>query len=410
MKRKIYLVTLIAIIMLLSSCKDRKKEIEEEDNIQQEEEKIEENYEIDEIKGIVKNMNLDEKIGQLFIFGLNGTTVDDHIVEMIIKKHIGGFILFKYNIQDEEQTVQLLNSLKKTNISNDIPLFLSIDEEGGRVSRLPNSFLKLPPSKKIGDINDRRIAFEYGRILGKRIKSLGFNLDFAPVLDINSNPNNPVIGDRAFGSTIDIVVNNGLEVMEGINAENIISIVKHFPGHGDTKEDSHINLPIVEKDIKQLEELELVPFIDGIAKGVDGIMVGHILFPKLDNDNPATISKEIINNLLREKLYYNGVIISDDMTMGAIIKNYTIEEASVKFLQAGGDILLICHGYENQINVLNRIKEEIVQGNITEEEIDEKVYRIIKLKQKYAINDDLIDKLDIESINYRTQELLDLIR
>ena len=411
MNRNIFLIVLLGIILILSSCKGVQEDIVEKgDNTQIDEEISEKDEEIDEIEQMIKTMTVKEKIGQLMIFGLNGTETDEHIKKMIIENHIGGIILFKYNISNPKQTIGLLNSLKEANIYNPIPLFLSIDEEGGKVSRLSDPFFKLPEAKKIGDIDDKEISLEYGKILGRRIKSLGFNMDFAPVLDVNSNPKNPVIGSRAFGSTIDTVVNNGLKVMKGINSEYIISIIKHFPGHGDTDMDSHMDMPIVKKDLEELESLELIPFIEGINRDVDGIMVGHILYSKLDKTYPATLSKEIITNLLREKLSYDGVVISDDMTMGAIIKNYSIEDASTQFLKSGGDILLICHGYENQIKVIDKIKEEVEKGTITEEELNKKVYRIIKLKQKYEIEDNLVEDIDIESINDKTRELLDKIK
>ena len=411
--KKLYLYILLSLILILTGC--RKGESIVDKNRQKEdmpEEEIESNEELenkDRIQNIIDEMTLGEKIGQLIIIGLNGYTIDDHTKEMIEKYNIGGFILFKYNISDENQTLELLNNLKKVNSNNSIPLFLSIDEEGGRVSRLPKSFSKLPSAGKIGDINDKDISLEYGKIIGKRLKSLGFNMNFGPVLDVNSNPKNPVIGDRAFGSTAEIVVDNGVQVMEGISSENIISVIKHFPGHGDTNMDSHIELPVIDKDLKEVEELELTPFIEGIKQGADGIMIGHILFSKLDSEYPATLSREIITKLLREKLAYNEIIISDDMTMGAIIKNYTIEDAAVKFLKAGGDIVLVCHGYENQIKIINRIKEEVNIGTISEEELDEKVYRILKVKEKYKLEDNLVEKVDIDSLNSQTKELLNKI-
>lgn len=413
MTKKILLITLIGIMLLSVGCSNDRGEITDEDNNNLEEEIVDENdkdkekeEEVDEIEEIVNSMTLDEKIGQLLVFGLDGTVMDEHVKEMIEKNNIGGFILFGNNISDENQTVELLNSLKRTNAQNSIPLFLATDEEGGMVSRLPDSFSKLPNAKKIGDMNDRNISLEYGKILGARIKELGFNMNFAPVLDINSNPNNPVIGNRAFGSDVDTVVDNGLQVMRGINSEKVISVVKHFPGHGDTNTDSHIDLPVIDKEINELENLELVPFKEAINTDADGIMIAHILFQKLDAHNPSTLSYDIINGLLREKLSYDGVVISDDMTMGAIADNYTIEEASVKFLKAGGDLLLICHGYENQINVLNRIKQEVESHNITEEELDEKVYRIIRLKKAYNLQDSVIDEFSIEDVNSRTKEVL----
>ncbi len=412
--KKIFIYILLVLVLILTGCdrgeknvdKDGQKEDIPKKEIESKEE-IEDKYNIQET---IDKMTIEEKIGQLMIIGINGLTIDDHTKEMIEKYHIGGFILFKYNISDENQALELLNSLKKTNSANSIPLFLSIDEEGGRVSRLPNSFLKLPGAKKIGDINDRDISLEYGKIIGKRLQSLGFNMNFGPVLDVNSNPKNPVIGDRAFGSTVERVVDNGIQVMKGTRTEKIISIVKHFPGHGDTNMDSHIDLPVIDKDLEEMEQLELVPFKESMKESVDGIMIGHILFPKLDSQYPVTLSRAVITGFLREKLAYEGLIISDDMTMGAIIKNYAIEEAAVNFIKAGGDLLLICHGYENHIKIIEKTKEEIHKGGITQEELDEKVYRILQIKEKYKLEDRLIEEVDIDAINLKTQQLLDKIK
>lgn len=412
--KKIFIYILLVLVLILTGCdrgeKNVDKDGQKEDIPKKEIESKEEIEDKDNIQETIDKMTIEEKIGQLMIIGINGLTIDDHTKEMIEKYHIGGFILFKYNISDENQALELLNSLKKTNSANSIPLFLSIDEEGGRVSRLPNSFLKLPGAKKIGDINDKDISLEYGKIIGKRLQSLGFNMNFGPVLDVNSNPKNPVIGDRAFGSTVERVVDNGIQVMKGTRTEKIISIVKHFPGHGDTNMDSHIDLPVIDKDLEEMEQLELVPFKESLKESVDGIMIGHILFPKLDSQCPATLSREVITGLLREKLAYEGLIISDDMTMGAIIKNYAIEEAAVNFIKAGGDLLLICHGYENHIKIIEKTKEEIHKGGITQEELDEKVYRILQIKEKYKLEDRLIEEVDIDAINLKTQQLLDKIK
>lgn len=414
MIKKIFTVILIGFVLILTSCNtgpidttEKEREKSNEGTIEKEEEIPEE---IDKIKEQLTNMTMEEKIGQLFIFGFTGREIDDKTIDMIEKNHIGGFILFKENIKSVEQNVDILNTLKETNKINPVPLFLAIDEEGGRVSRLPKPFPKMLPAKAIGDINDKDISLQYGKILGNRLKTIGFNMNFAPVMDINSNPKNPVIGDRAFGTTIDVVVDNSIQVMEGISLENIIPVIKHFPGHGDTKTDSHIDIPVVNKTMDELEKLELIPFTQAIETGVDSIMIGHILFPELDKSNPATLSNTIINDILREKLSFNGVIISDDMSMGAIAKNYNIEDAVVKFIKAGGDIALVCHSYEVQLSLFDRIKEELEKGNIKEEEINEKVYRIIKLKEKYDIDDSIIYEADIEKTNEKTKEFLDKIK
>lgn len=299
--------------------------------------------------------------------------------------------------------------LKKWTLENPIPLFLSIDEEGGKVSRLPKAYPRLPEAFEFGKKNDRNLSYELGSILGERVKSLGFNMNFSPVLDINSNPKNPVIGNRAFGSSVEPVVDNGIEVMLGIMDRDVISVVKHFPGHGDTSIDSHMNLHKVNKTKEDLISFELQPFIAAIDNGVDAIMLAHILYPEID-DYPATMSPKIIGELLRGELGFNGVVVSDDMTMGAIMENYTIEEGVLSFLKAGGDLALICHGKENPIKVMEEIMDAVKGGELTEEEIDEKVYRILKLKEKYNLKDNPIDNIDLRELNNKTLELKNKIK
>ncbi|QQY78986.1 beta-N-acetylhexosaminidase [Keratinibaculum paraultunense] len=411
MRHNIYIVAILILMIFLSGCSNINNKTEEEILIENDKKTIDiiEEKTIDPIQESIENMDLDEKIGQLFIVGFNGTSMDNWLMSIIEDYHIGGFILFRHNMLNVDQTIKLLNDLKEENKINPVPLFLSIDEEGGRVKRLPSPFLNMPSAKQIGNIDDKDISYQYGKILAKRIKSLGFNMNFAPVFDINSNFKNLVIGDRSFGSNVDVVIHNGIQVMKGISSENIIPIIKHFPGHGDTSIDSHKDIPVVDKDLNELKDLELVPFLEGIKVGADGIMIGHIMFPKIDDIYPASLSKEIITNLLRKKLSFNGVIISDDMTMGAITRNYALEDAAVKYLKAGGDILLIGSGEENVINVIHRIKDEVKNGNITEEELNEKLYRILELKEKYNIIDKTIQWVDVESINQETKLFLDNI-
>ncbi len=407
---------LALLILLTVGCKreDDKVKIPDENigngNVVEENGDNEAEEEIDQIQEIVDSMTLEEKIGQLFVFGIDGLEIDEHTVNLIDNHKIGGFIFFKNNLYTLDQIVGLLNSLKERNRENPLPLFLALDEEGGQVSRLSGFFPRLPNASKIGSINEEDISYQFGKLLGERLKELGFNMDFAPVLDINSNPNNPVIGNRAFGSTKEVVIDNGIKVMKGIKSGNVISIVKHFPGHGGTGPDSHIDLPIISKTLEELKALELVPFEKAIEEEVDGIMVAHILFPELDEEYPATMSQNIINGLLRQELSYDGIVISDDMTMGAIMENYTVEEGVVRFLKAGGDIVLVCHGYENQLKVLNKVKEEILTGKISLEELNEKVYRIIKLKMKYNLTDDPVKEYDVEGVKKNTEEFLNRIK
>jgi beta-N-acetylhexosaminidase len=357
------------------------------------------------IKAQIAEMSLDEKIGQLVMVGVDGYTNDKNSRELIEKYRVGGFVLLGHNVKDTEQMLQLINSLKETNSVNKIPLFLSIDEEGGRISRMPKDFVKLPTSKRIGEINDSSLSYQVGSILGEELRAFGLNMNFAPVLDINSNPQNPVIGDRAFGANPDLVTELGIQTMKGIKSQNVISVVKHFPGHGDTSVDSHIGLPIVNYDMKRLDSFELLPFYEAIKNQAHAVMIAHILLPKIDPDNPASFSKVIITDILRQKMNFDGVVITDDLTMGAVVENYDIEEAAVESLKAGCDIILVCHDYEKEVGVINAIKTAVETGEISKDRMDESVYRILKLKEKYAITDKQVLSVDPESINSKTDEI-----
>ncbi|MDR7870772.1 MAG: beta-N-acetylhexosaminidase [Tissierellaceae bacterium] len=358
--------------------------------------------EIDKIQEQIDNMTLEEKVGQLLIVGFEGTELSDITGAYIEDLGVGGLIFFSRNIKSKDQVNTLVEEIKGS--SNNIPLFLAIDEEGGKVSRMPQEYKKLPDSIDIGNTNDTDLAFEYGELLGNRVKSLGLNLNFAPVMDINSNPNNPVIGKRAFGTTPEIVSEMGLQVASGIRSTSVIPSIKHFPGHGDTSTDSHIELPVIEKNVDELKGFELKPFKAAIEEDIEMIMSAHILVPSIDEKYPATLSQKILGDLLRDEMGYDGVIISDDMTMGAIVNNYTLEEASIDFLKAGGDILLVCHGVENPRLVIDKILESIETGELTEDEINKKVYRILELKNRYLIEENI--GIDIGDLNLKAEEII----
>lgn len=398
--KKLLLLTIILTIILCSCGKENDNN---KDNRQPSEAPQQED--IDPLKGQIDNMTLDEKIGQMVIVGLDGYEIDELTQDMIKQYKVGGFILFKRNIKDAYQTLTLINSLKEANKENKIPLFVAADEEGGSVSRMPDEFIKLPTSRAIGKIDSEDLAFEIGNIIGQQLKSLGFNMNFAPVLDIDSNPNNPVIGNRSFGPNEDMVSRLGIAAMNGIQS-HVISTVKHFPGHGDTSVDSHIGLPMVNHDIDRLNNFELVPFAKAIKEGTDGVMIAHILLPAIDEVYPATLSKKVISDILRAEMKFDGIVITDDMTMGAIIENYDIGDAAVKSVLAGTDIVLVCHGYENQMKVIESLKSAVSNGIITEEALNDHVYRVLKLKQKYKLNDENIETVDIEGINRKINELL----
>lgn len=399
---------ILSLILILSltiiACSRNNDGNQDQVEDKNEVENIEDKKEIDNIEEKISTMTIEEKIGQLLIVGIEGENFTDKELYQLHANKVGGFIFFSRNIREEEQFLSLLNQLKLEN-NNNIPLFLAIDEEGGAVSRLSTLYGDLPEPQLLGDINDGEISYEYGTILGMRLNELGLNLNFAPVLDINSNPSNPVIGNRAFGTTASIVGDNGIEIMKGIQSQKVIPAVKHFPGHGDTSVDSHLNLPIVNKTKEELMELELKPFIKAIDNDVDMVMIAHILYSELDSETPSTMSSNIMGSLLREELGYKNIIISDDMTMGAIIENYSIEDASIEFLKNGGDILLICHGNENPTLVIEAIKESLENGDVSLDDFDEKVYRILSLKEKYNLKDQEITDMDIEKIREKSNDL-----
>jgi beta-N-acetylhexosaminidase len=304
----------------------------------------------DAIRERVKEMTLDEKIGQMLIVGFDGYAVNDHIRAMIRNYHVGGIILYSYNVENSSQLLALINTLKRVNSINEIPLFISVDEEGGRVSRMPAELRRLPTNETIGRRNSEDLSYRIGNVIAEELKAFGFNMDFAPVLDINSNPNNPVIGDRSFGSAPEVVSRLGVQTMIGMRSGGVIPVVKHFPGHGDTSIDSHVGLPSVNHDLNRLRNFELIPFEQAIRNGADAVMVAHILLNRIDPAEPASLSGTVITDILRNHLYFSGVVITDDMTMGAIVQNYDLSNAAVKAVNAGSDIVLVSRGYDNEVS------------------------------------------------------------
>lgn len=377
---------LLFLVFLLTGCGYKKdNEInnsitnDEKENINGTDEIMREEKE--PIDDKINSMTLDEKIGQMIITGFNGSEYNDDMDRLINEYKVGGVILFARNIEDSSQMIELTRALQENN--NNIPLFISIDEEGGRVSRLPDDVEKFPSAFTIGLINDQQTAYENGKEIGYTLKRLGINLDYAPVLDIYSNENNTVIGDRAFSKEESIVSTMGIATMEGIEDADIIPVVKHFPGHGDTEVDSHYGLPIVYKTLEELRNFEFIPFVKAIESGCDVIMVSHIILNEVDSSNPASLSKIVISDLLRKDLEFDKVVITDDMSMGAITSIMSIEEACIKSIEAGCDILLLGNAYEEIEQVINSIKLKLYNGEISEEQINKSVKRILELKKKY---------------------------
>ncbi|WP_083677660.1 beta-N-acetylhexosaminidase [Paenibacillus sp. FSL R7-0337] len=353
----------------------------------------------DPVSRKLSGMTLEEKIGQMLLVGVQGKTAGAEARKMIAEDKVGGIILYSGNVGNLKELVQLTNALKQSNSGNPAPLFISVDQEGGKVSRLPDDYAAFPSNAAVGSGDDATAAGTLGELLGRAVKSSGFNMDFAPVLDINSNPDNPVIGDRSFGNSAELVTRLGIAEMKGLERAGVIPVVKHYPGHGDTSVDSHLELPVINKTETQLAALEWLPFQAAIREKADAVMVAHILYPKLDPDKPASLSQVIIGQQLRGQMGYEGVVITDDMTMGAIIKNYSLPAAAVESVLAGSDILLVAHEYKNEQAVRAALLDSVKNGSVSEARIDESVYRILSLKAKYQLTDEAVPLPDLAGLN-----------
>lgn len=348
-------------------------------------------------------MTVEEKVGQLLIGGFEGTEIGDQATRLVQEYQVGGLILYGRNIAGAGQLVTLTNGLKALN-GDGIPLFLSIDQEGGGVDRMPPEVRRTPGAYCVGQTGSVPAAQSYGDVLAAECAAFGLNLDFAPVLDVWSNPGNTVIGQRAFSADARTVAGLGPAAARRMMDQGVIPAVKHFPGHGDTAVDSHVGLPVVDKSPEELEETELIPFRAAIqSAGTDGqvpaVMVAHILLTQLDPERPASLSPAVVTGLLREELGFAGAVLTDDLTMGAVTQSYGLGEAAVLAVEAGCDILLVCHGQDSVPAVRTALLEAAASGRITTERLDESVYRILRLKTEYALTNEPVSPPDLEALN-----------
>ena len=348
-------------------------------------------------------MTVEEKVGQLLIGGFEGTEIGEQATRLVQEYQVGGLILYGRNIAGAGQLVTLTNGLKALN-GDGIPLFLSIDQEGGGVDRMPPEVRRTPGAYCVGQTGSVPAAQSYGDVLAAECAAFGLNLDFAPVLDVWSNPGNTVIGQRAFSADARTVAGLGPAAARRMMDQGIIPAVKHFPGHGDTVVDSHVGLPVVDKSLEELEKTELIPFRAAIqSAGTDGqvpaVMVAHILLTQLDPERPASLSPAVVTGLLREELGFAGAVLTDDLTMGAVTQSYGLGEAAVLAVEAGCDILLVCHGPDSVPAVRTALLEAAASGRITAERLDESVYRILRLKTEYALTNEPVSPPDLEALN-----------
>ena len=332
----------------------------------------------------IKEMTLKEKLGQLIIAGFNGYEYNEHLKTLIEEYKVGNIILFSRNIKNIDQLITLnkkiFSEIEKN--TGNIP-FITIDQEGGMVTRIMDGATFCPGNMTLTATNNSDNAYRIGKIMGDELTHLGINMNLAPSLDVNNNPENPVIGVRSYGDNPKTVSEYGNKYIKGLQEKGVIATAKHFPGHGDTNVDSHLGLPMITHTLKELEEVELVPFKSAIKNGVDAIMSAHIVFSEIDKSGlPGTLSKVILNDLLREKLNFKGLIVSDCMQMKAIDDQYTTERGTLMGIKAGLDMACISHDLEKQVGALKLIEKAIEKGEISEDLIDEKVERILSYKEK----------------------------
>ena len=321
-----------------------------------------------------------DTIGQLLMVGFPGAELSREFLDWLQECRPGGVILFSRNLVGPEQVARLTNALQEH--APNPPLLIAIDEEGGCVSRLPRGFTTFPAASRVAACHSPDAAYGAAEVTARELRAVGINMNLAPVLDVNSNPANPIIGERAYGTRPEQVCTHGLAVMQGLEDNGIIPCGKHFPGHGDTVTDSHHVLPVVESDRARLDAVELEPFRRAIRQGLPAIMTAHVRYPALDAEAPATLSRPVLTDLLRNQLGFEGVTLTDDMEMRAILDHQSIGEASVRALQAGADMILICHQQERQREVASAIEQALERGDLSWERITAGVARIRALKEK----------------------------
>ena len=332
---------------------------------------------------MITEMTIEEKVGQLIMVGFDGTQANEAIETHIRERFVGGVVLFSRNIETPQQTAELTNQLQRLAeaITRQIPLFIGIDQEGGWVIRLKEGATVLPGNMALGATNSTELAERAGEITAVELAAVGVNLNFAPVMDVNNNPQNPVIDRRSFGESAELVSRLGVAYIHGLQGNGVLATAKHFPGHGDTTVDSHFDLPTVNHARERIHALELQPFRAAIDAGVAAIMTAHIVYPAFDADRPATLSPTILTDLLRKELGFDGLLITDDMEMKAIDDRYQSGEAAVMAVEAGADIVMVLWTPVKQVEVFDALLSAVKSGRISQTRLDQSVERILKSKE-----------------------------
>lgn len=377
-KQKIIgIVIIIVIVLAILGINNRNIFNDDEQVIQDKQQIKQENLTIDEkVDKIVESMSQTEKLGQMVMIGIQGTKVDDDSLYMLHQFHMGGVILFDRNMKSPEQVKQLTSDLQAQS-NEKVPLFIGIDEEGGDVVRMAEKLTPPPSQKEIGATGDIEQAKTWAIKTAKSLKEMGINVNFAPVADVGSNDK------RSYSTDTNTVIDFVRAATKGYQQENIIYSLKHFPGIGKGRVDSHVDSSSIDVTKEILMAEDIIPFktiIDENDPNDYFILVSHLKYPALDEEYPASLSSKIMTDLLRNELGYKGIIITDDMEMGAVANHNDFRSIGVNAVKAGADIVLVCHEYEHQQEVYLGLLDAVNSGEISQERIDESVKRIIKVK------------------------------
>jgi beta-N-acetylhexosaminidase len=300
----------------------------------------------------------------------------------LIGRGVRNVILFARNVESPAQLAQLTYEVKT---AADSPLMMSVDQEGGRVLRMREPFTAVPSMRQVGRAGDEKLAYAVGRVLARELRAANFDMDLAPVVDVDTNPSNPVISSRSFGESTELVTKLGVALVRGLQDDGVAACVKHFPGHGDTNKDSHKELPTLpNQGLARLDEVELPPFKAAIDAGVASVMTAHVIYRPVDATYPATMSHTILDGLLRKRLGFDGLVMSDDMQMHAIADNYGFDEAIVLAATAGVDLFWICHSVELQNRAIDVLIRAVESGELPKSRLEESSRRLDAVLDKYV--------------------------
>jgi beta-N-acetylhexosaminidase len=340
------------------------------------------------------NLSIEQLCGQLIVGGFDGHELTADYAEALGRGERAGAILFSRNIDSMKQVASLNRSIIAATPEAGPP-FIVLDQEGGRVRRLRAPFVELPPMRVLGEIDDLELTHQAAELVARELRAIGVNMNFAPVMDVDSNPDNPVIGDRSFGRDPRAVAKHGVAFLRGLQSQHVLACAKHFPGHGDTASDSHLELPFVAHDEKRLAEVELPPFRAASGAGVAAMMTAHVVYRALDPDVPATLSRAICGSLLRKDMGFDGVLFCDDLEMGAIADNWGIEHAACESIWAGCDVLLVCSDVQKQQRAHAALVKRAQSDERFRERCQQAAERSLKLRKlcpPRVLDDDELDR------------------